>query len=154
MGLDMYLTATKYVGRWNHSKETEKQAYDTITKAIGLEGHVCEGAPSLNVEIMLCYWRKANAIHKWFVDNVQNGEDNCGRYYVDREKLRELIDLCRKVMESRDSGELPPQAGFFFGSTAVDDWYWDDLQHTIDQLQAVLDDKKFAGLDLFYQSSW
>jgi hypothetical protein len=103
---------------------------------------------------MLCYWRKANAIHKWFIDNVQNGEDNCGRYYVDREKLRELIDLCRKVMESRDSGELPPQAGFFFGSTSVDDGYWDDLQHTIDQLQAVLDDAKFAGLDLHYQSSW
>lgn len=154
MGLDMYLTATKYVGRWNHCDEAEKKAYDTITKAIGLEGHICEGAPSLNVEIMLAYWRKANAIHKWFVDNVQHGDDNCGRYYVGREKLHELLTLCQQVLASKDTGELPPQAGFFFGSTAVDDGYWDDLQHTIDQLQAVLGNEKFAKLDLFYQSSW
>ena len=26
------------------------------------------------------YWRKSNQIHKWFVDNIQEGVDNCATY--------------------------------------------------------------------------
>ena len=154
MGLDMYLTATKYVGRWNHSKETEKQAYDTITKAIGLEGHVCEGAPSLNVEIMLCYWRKANAIHKWFVDNVQEGTDDCGNYYVSRERLQELRDTCERVLrwEGLANEQLPTTSGFFFGGTDYDEYYRRDLEQTI----KIIDDCLLLpdSWDIEYRSSW
>ena len=46
------------------------------------------------------YWRKANHIHSWFVENVQNGEDDCGEYYVETEKLQELLDTCKKVKAS------------------------------------------------------
>ena len=44
------------------------------------------------------YWRKANAIHKWFVDNVQNGEDDCGDYSVSKELLEELLNDCYTVL--------------------------------------------------------
>jgi hypothetical protein len=37
------------------------------------------------------YWRKANQIHKWFVDNVQDGVDDCKEYWVSEEKLQELF---------------------------------------------------------------
>lgn len=43
------------------------------------------------------YWRKANAIHKWFVDNVQDGEDDCKNYYVSSSQLKELLELCKEV---------------------------------------------------------
>ena len=43
------------------------------------------------------YWRKANAIHKWFVDNVQDGEDNCDYYEVTKEQLEELLDICNTI---------------------------------------------------------
>ena len=43
------------------------------------------------------YWRKANQIHKWFVENVQEGEDDCGQYEVSFDQLRELRELCIKV---------------------------------------------------------
>ncbi len=33
------------------------------------------------------YWRKANGIHAWFVQNVQEGEDDCKEYYVSQSKL-------------------------------------------------------------------
>lgn len=45
------------------------------------------------------YWRKANAIHKWFVDNVQNGEDDCGIYEVSRAHIEVLLGLCKLVKE-------------------------------------------------------
>ncbi len=45
------------------------------------------------------YWRKENHIHKWFVDNVQDGNDNCDMYIVSREQLEALRDVCKKVLE-------------------------------------------------------
>ena len=38
----------------------------------------------------VCYWRKSNAIHNWFVNNIQDGKDDCGLYPVSKEKIKEL----------------------------------------------------------------
>ena len=46
------------------------------------------------------YWRKANAIHKWFVENVQDGEDDCGTYVVSKEKLEELLGKCKYILDN------------------------------------------------------
>ena len=47
------------------------------------------------------YWRKANCIHSWFVDHVQDGIDDC-QYHneVTKEILEELLDTCEKVYNS------------------------------------------------------
>ena len=45
------------------------------------------------------YWRKANAIHNWFVENVQNGNDDCGVYSVSKEQLEDLLGICDRVIE-------------------------------------------------------
>ena len=54
-------------------------------------------------------WRKANEIHSWFVDNVQDGEDDC-RYHreVTKEVLEKLLDVCNKVLASCElvNGEI------------------------------------------------
>ena len=50
------------------------------------------------------YWRKANQIHKWFVDNVQDGVDDCGAYNVSRSQINELLRLCQMVKESSQLG--------------------------------------------------
>ena len=42
-------------------------------------------------------WRKANAIHKWFVDTVQDGEDDCGYYEVSKEDLENLLSICKLI---------------------------------------------------------
>lgn len=47
------------------------------------------------------YWRKANAIHSWFVDNIQNGVDDCNYHReVTEEDLEKLLDVCKQVYES------------------------------------------------------
>ena len=45
-------------------------------------------------------WRKANHIHNWFVQNVQDGNDNCELYEVTKEKLEELLKVCKTVLNS------------------------------------------------------
>ncbi len=48
----------------------------------------------------VAYWRKANAIHDWFVKNCQDGQDDCKEYWVSREQLQELYDTCVLVRDS------------------------------------------------------
>lgn len=49
------------------------------------------------------YWRKANHIHHWFVDNVQKGVDDCGIYVVHPVQLIDLLELCCKVLFPKKS---------------------------------------------------
>lgn len=47
------------------------------------------------------YWRKANQIHNWFVENIQNGIDDCDYHNeVTKEDLIELLNICYRVLES------------------------------------------------------
>ncbi len=154
MGLDMYLSARKYIGDWEHSGKEERKQYGAITKALGLNGFRCEGSPHLYVEVGVCYWRKANQIHKWFVDTVQNGQDECQDSYVSREQLQNLLTLAKEVKEKRDPKLLPTQKGFFFGSTEIDEGYWQDIDDTISQLTAVLENPVFKDWDFEYRASW
>lgn len=101
------------------------------------------------------YWRKANQIHQWFVQNVQNGVDECEKHSVTKEQLLELREACSAVLMDKDKAAyiLPTQGGFFFGSTDYDEWYLGDLEETIkiiDRATALIDE----GWDITYQSSW
>ena len=44
-------------------------------------------------------WRKANQVHRWFVENVQDGNDDCDCYQVSEEQLQELLDTCKTVIK-------------------------------------------------------
>lgn len=98
MGLDMYLTKKHYVQNWEFKKPEEQ--YEITIKKGG------EVDPSINtskisyIETEVMYWRKANHIHKWFVDNCQDGNDDCGTYYISREKLNDLYSVCKEVIKS------------------------------------------------------
>ncbi len=102
MGLDMYLTQRFYVKNWDHMSDEEKHAI-TILKG-GQPADIATDRIS-QVTVQEMYWRKANQIHKWFVDNVQNGVDDCGDYYVDPEQLGQLLLLVTRVLEA---SELEP----------------------------------------------
>ena len=148
MGLDMYLTAERYI--WS----SEKPISDEVANLLGLQLDG-ERMRVNSVEAEAMYWRKANAIHKWFVENIQGGEDNCRRYYVEREQLTELRDLCAKLCTQREMAEetLPTADGFFFGSTEYDEWYWNGIEETVQGLDKALqafDDK----WHFYYRSSW
>ena len=46
----------------------------------------------------LMYWRKANQIHNWFVQNCQNGVDDCEQYAITVADLMKLKELCEKIL--------------------------------------------------------
>lgn len=103
----------------------------------------------------VAYWRKSNAIHKWFVDNVQKGEDDCGEYYVSEEQMKALIAACKTVLSDHSKAHdvLPTRSGFFFGGTDYDEWYFKGLEQTIEQLEPLLAKEEQNG-GYYYSSSW
>lgn len=102
------------------------------------------------------YWGKANQIHKWFVDNVQDGVDDCGDYKVTKEQLIELHNVCNDVLNNHSLAKslLPSQSGFFFGPTEYDEWYFKDIEHTKRVIEDILEKKSYCLDNLYYSSSW
>lgn len=180
MGLDMYLFKKTYVENWDHMKPEERH---TITVSGPRAANINPERISYIVE-EVGYWRKANAVHAWFVANVQEGVDDCREYHVSRENLHSLLEVVNKVLEgsalvpgavtngyTSENGMLipniepgaivadpalaelllPPQPGFFFGSTDLDEYYIHDLQLTKDILERAL---AFEGGDYYYRASW
>ena len=148
MGLDMYLNAKRYIWR---VREGDKDIAERI-------GKMSLGADGLRVKEICCeamYWRKANAIHYWFVQNVQDGSDDCREYYVSRDKLKSLLSVCSEVLTDPSKADelLPPAEGFFFGSNKIDDWYWDDLKSTIGTIDRLLENTSDEW-EFYYASSW
>lgn len=116
------------------------------------------------------YWRKANCIHNWFVNNVQNGVDDCGNYEVSKNNLEKLLSICTQVKEIATLKDLPDRKvienayevaailpscnGFFFGSTDYDEYYLQDIDYTIEVLEKVLKETDFDRYVVYYHSSW
>ncbi len=155
MGLDMYLKAKKTMPRaaaimlhkaapdefaeWNNPwLKTASQEVEAVADA--------------------AYWRKANAVHGWFVKKIQDGVDDCGTYPVTAEQLEELRDACKAVLagevgeEEEEEHNLVPMSGFFFGPTDDKVWHTEYLEDTVEQLGRVLRDYK--GWAFQYHSSW
>ena len=154
MGLDMYLSAKKYMSRYFDEKDSQR--INSINELFGVEGDEENDYGAQEVIFRVAYWRKANAIHQWFVDNVQDGADDCGEYHVSREQLQELLKLCEQIIaEPKQAIELmPTRSGFFFGSTEYDEFYMGDIQFTVDRFKKILSDPAFEKSDFYYQSSW
>lgn len=121
------------------------------------------------IEEEVMYWRKANAIHKFFIDTCGGGEDDCSKnYYVDLDTLKDLYDKCKQITEkckaiagdnditNKNLAEelLPTQSGFFFGETAYDEYYLADIRQTMEVLQPIVESTEDDMGDYYYSASW
>jgi hypothetical protein len=150
MGLDMYLTKKIFIGaEYEHRKITGNIEVFQNGKPIKINFNKVS-----YIEESVAYWRKANAIHKWFVDNVQGGEDNCGSYYVSEDDFKSLLDDINFVLNDTSSAEavLPTTNGVFFGGTEYDEWYFKDLKYTKEVVESILSEEEHSAD--YYHSSW
>lgn len=153
MGLDMYLTREIYIGGMYEHRQVKGEINITAYgKKIPVD---LSKVDTIRERVM--YWRKANQIHNWFVQNVQNGEDDCKEYYVSYKQLQELALLCKKVLLEKEMLQetkiakvlIPTQSGYFFGSTDYDDYYFEDIKETIEALENIDPES-----DYYYRASW
>lgn len=172
MGLDMFLYRQRYVRG------------DKAQRIKELVGEKSEG-DSVSVKTDVAYWRKANAIHRFFYDFTGEDEDR-REIYVPYESLEGLLKRCKEIKskaelvdgtelvdEWRDGEKhkveikvkkikdarvceelLPTQEGFFFGDTSYGEYYLDNINDTIEQLEKIIADDVRATDDYYYYGSW
>jgi hypothetical protein len=182
MGLDMYLSANKYVSASDYFDKDHPIMFNEILKTAKLEHLPATEFGSLIVKKNVGYWRKANAIHGWFVDNVADGVDNCQELHVGKEQLESLRSDCIKALANPDrkyeitsnkvfyllcdylnsldqeltpdtyENPVKPTDGFFFGDSDLDDYYYEQLEYTIDLISSLLELPD--ELSFTYVASW
>lgn len=71
-----------YTKRYSYWDTEHKYGYDQIMEQVG-------------------YWKKSNQIHRWFIENVQDGDDDCKYHHeCTKEILEDLLDTCKTVLNS------------------------------------------------------
>lgn len=164
MGLDMYLYKKSYVKNW---RDTPDELGHQVSVTLG-------GIPRKDIkperlsyiEEEVAYWRKFNALHKYFVDTIGGGQDDCQEIYVGINDLIDLLEVLNKVKEILNNSQkvvnttvgwkgepveyetyacvdeindiFPPTDGFFFGSTDIDDYFKGNVESTIEVVTALI----------------
>ena len=98
MGLDMYLNKKHYVKNWSHQKPEEQHSF--LIKKGGKKVAEINTKRICGIEEEVAYWRKANQIHNWFIENCAGGDGDRATMYVSREQLVELLGVVNKVLEA------------------------------------------------------
>lgn len=94
-GLDKF-PAQEYIGFYSKLHTVSEYGFIHIMEEVG-------------------YWRKANHIHNWFVEHIQDGVDDCDYHReVRKEDLEELLDICQKVLDSCNLVPAKVENGYTF----------------------------------------
>lgn len=142
----------KLIDAYTSEVEIRYGSYDTFKKF-----------PYHSIMTMIKDWRKANAIHEWFVIHTQNGQDECQPSFVDKEQFEELLTACQKVLSFENNQVdleiaaktyLPTTTWFFFGSQNYDDYYIQYIKEIADLIKNILKDDDFDTYYYIYHASW
>ncbi len=131
MGLDHGLTRKHYVGNYDGIPD-EKRIIVTVQKPKDLP-HKFPNATYIIEDAIT--WRKVNAIHRWFVENIQDDEDDCKTYDIPPQKIEELLGRIDMVLGSTNlvKGKVHNGTSYANGKTIE---HWEDGK--------VLKDSKIA----------
>jgi hypothetical protein len=191
MGLDMYMYSAKKVKGLNAKdyeradnavsslnvqesfipkvresiKGKSKQIFDELDSSVKVRGEYLNW---YSIFEQVGYLRKANAIHHFFVQECQNGVDECQLSIVKKTHLKDLLKRCKRAMKLKkiylndgiiknDEGLesfLPTQSGFFFGGTEFDEWYFQGVAETKKIITKVLKNTDFDKQVILYRASW
>jgi hypothetical protein len=98
MGLDMYLEKKSYVKNWNSMDESKQHK---VTVLLGGKERTDIRAERISyITEEVAYWRKFNALHGWFIENVVDGKDDCREVHVDIDQLIELNNTLKEVLDA------------------------------------------------------
>jgi hypothetical protein len=151
-----YLYISNYSNQSLYNAINQVNYTGQIGDAKGLKNRVDKmGKNHWSIITDVWYLRKANAIHNWFVQNAQDGVDDCGIYPID-DVLQSFIDDASLVLTGtyKPTDIMPTKEGFFFGGTDYDEWYYRDLKRTKRQFNRLLSKSRKGKWKYYYHSSW
>ncbi|WP_449426856.1 hypothetical protein [Rhodanobacter umsongensis] len=150
MGLDMYLEAKRYVAPYDAQTEPMRRAIGAAIGYVPPKEKPGEDASLLEVSgvtVRVGYWRKFDALHQWFVSNVQQGCDDCRAAFVSADILIELEEQLEQV------GDDPASASEYFTADSDETLEEDDVDYTLKVLHHAKR-LQMQGWDIYYRASW
>lgn len=86
------------------------------------------------------YYRKVNFLVQFVQSKMDHPMADCEKVPLTIEQLTDLQDRCKKVLDDHGKANdlLPTCRGFFFGSTAYDEWYFQSVQQVYDDISEML----------------
>lgn len=69
-----------------------------VIRAADLTYSICQNRTAVDLGEVASL-EKANQIHAWFVNNIQNGVDNNSYYFVTEDDFLELKEICEEVLK-------------------------------------------------------
>lgn len=86
------------------------------------------------------YFRKVNFLIPFVESKIGHELDDCEWVTLTKADLEDLVARCKEVLANHDKAEelLPTRDGFFFGGTAYDEWYFQDVQQVLDDVSDLL----------------
>ena len=107
-------------------------------------------------ENQVAYWRKFNALHKWFVNHVQDGVDECQKSRdLTKDDISNILYVLKEIKKNPLTAPemMPTSQGMFFGSLDYDEYFMESVDETIPVFERMLEQIEY-GNKLHYQSSW
>lgn len=152
MGLDQFINANIYV--------PVKKIKDAVADTPAIAKHVDTEGNGAIVRVQIAQFRKFNALHGYIeskggkIENLQDVPIN--------NLLEELYYDCKQILATKDSKDgnadaidrMPPTAGFFFGSTEVDGWYYKDVKELHDLLADIVGLGDNENVTFTYRAWW
>lgn len=150
MGLDMYLEAKLHLPPYNTELAPVRHAigqaigYTPPTEKPDNDATLME---ITGVTVRVGYWRKFDPLHQWFVNNVQEGHDDCRPAYIPPDVLAALEDQLDQVSDD------PESASEHFVIEGDEPMSESEIDYT---LKIVVQAKKLQerGWDIYYRASW
>lgn len=98
-------------------------------------------------------WRKANHIHAWFVNKVQDGTDDCSYYFVTEEHFLELKETCEKVLALKpfsideNSDLFDVSASTLIDNGVITKADYEEMEGKLEELMPTQEGYFFGGTD-------
>ena len=146
MGLDQYITI-------RHKSTNAAYAKFNNYWKLSEEERVGKRQPKDPAkDLIIGYFRKHHSIHKWFVNNIQNGVDDCGRYEIQLKDIENLKELCEEIMSHVTKEKREPKFCTDFNGVQHEIWQLDN--YTVDEEGKNIIDEKLPSYDMDYSDDY
>lgn len=98
-----------------------------------------------NIEV--AYFRKVNFLMSFF-----NYEGNCEDKRISKEEVEALLDACEREVKGEEV--LEPTAGFFFGSTDRDEFFYEQISDVIEKFTNILNETDWESEEVYMYCWW
>lgn len=145
-----------YEIEWVNNNDGSGSHKEERLKAVPLETWLSEREKIVKAHYdkEVLYYRKVNFLFAYF-DNKLTMLDECFSV-VTKEDVMDIVNKCKVILEDHDRADelLPTQAGFFFGSTDYDDYYFGDVERVLKEFEEKLLPLFDDGWNVYVYFSW